>query len=41
MDDKLSKLLAVALNDGAAEGEWRNAAIKFVSKLREMKVKVE
>ncbi len=41
MDDKLSKLLAVALNDGAAEGEWRNAAIKFVSKLREMQVKVE
>lgn len=34
MNDKLRKLLTLALNASASEGEWQAAAIKFVGKLR-------
>ena len=35
------KLLALALNPGAGEGEWRTAATKFISKLRDAGIKPE
>lgn len=31
---KAMKLLALALNDGASEGEWQSAAIKAVADMR-------
>lgn len=34
MDDKLRKLLTLALNASAGEGEWQSAAIKFIGKMR-------
>jgi hypothetical protein len=34
MNEKLRKLLTLALNASAGEGEWQAAAIKFVGKLR-------
>lgn len=41
MNDKLLKLLTLALNEGAEEGEWHSAALKFIGKLRQEGVKPE
>lgn len=37
---KAMKLLALALNDGATEGEWQSAAIKAVAAMRKAGVPV-
>jgi hypothetical protein len=34
MTDKAQKLLRLALDAGAMDGEWRNAAVMFVASLR-------
>ena len=34
MTDKAEKLLRLALDSGAMEGEWKNAAVMFVANLR-------
>jgi hypothetical protein len=37
---KAMKLFALALNDGAAEGEWHSAAVKAVAEMRKAGVPV-
>lgn len=37
---KAMKLLALALNDGATEGEWQSAAIKAVADMRKAGVPI-
>lgn len=38
LSQQSQKLLRLALNNAAAEGEWRTAAIKFISALRDNSV---
>lgn len=41
MDPKLQKILALALCPEAQEGEWHNAAVKFIQILRSQGTKAE